>query len=102
MATYGYCRVSTAAQASEGESLDVQRRVLEGWAQGSRMRNQRLSRSRAAKTGRHHRRSRDYTISNLSALIEMRCSTIAISCVNPALDPPSPGLSSDQLLFEGV
>ncbi len=32
MATYGYCRVSTAAQASEGESLDVQRRQLEGWA----------------------------------------------------------------------
>ena len=39
MATYGYCRVSTAAQASEGESLDVQRRVLEGWAhmQGQRL-----------------------------------------------------------------
>src|SRR5215213_11625507 len=32
MATYGYCRVSTAAQASEGESLEVQRRQLEGWA----------------------------------------------------------------------
>lgn len=32
MATYGYCRVSTAAQANEGESLDVQRRQLEGWA----------------------------------------------------------------------
>ncbi len=39
MATYGYCRVSTAAQASEGESLDVQRRVLEGW---SHMQGQRL------------------------------------------------------------
>ncbi len=39
MATYGYCRVSTAAQASEGESLDVQRRQLEGWAhmQGQRL-----------------------------------------------------------------
>ena len=39
MATYGYCRVSTAAQVSEGESLDVQRRVLEGWAhmQGQRL-----------------------------------------------------------------
>jgi DNA invertase Pin-like site-specific DNA recombinase len=39
MATYGYCRVSTAAQASDGESLDVQRRQLEGWAhmQGQRL-----------------------------------------------------------------
>ena len=39
MAIYGYCRVSTAAQASEGESLDVQRRVLEGWShmQGLRL-----------------------------------------------------------------
>lgn len=39
MATYGYCRVSTAAQASEGESLAVQRRQLEGWAhmQGQRL-----------------------------------------------------------------
>src|SRR3984957_6906258 len=32
MATYGYCRVSTARQASEGESLDVQRRQIEGYA----------------------------------------------------------------------
>jgi DNA invertase Pin-like site-specific DNA recombinase len=32
MAVYGYCRVSTAAQAAEGESLEVQRRHLEGWA----------------------------------------------------------------------
>jgi len=32
MAVYGYCRVSTLAQADEGESLDVQRRQLEGWA----------------------------------------------------------------------
>jgi DNA invertase Pin-like site-specific DNA recombinase len=32
MALYGYCRVSTAQQAAEGESLDVQRRHLEGWA----------------------------------------------------------------------
>jgi putative DNA-invertase from lambdoid prophage Rac len=32
MAVYGYCRVSTVTQATEGESLDVQRRVLEGWA----------------------------------------------------------------------
>jgi len=31
MAVYGYCRVSTLAQADEGESLDVQRRQLEGW-----------------------------------------------------------------------
>ena len=29
MAVYGYCRVSTARQASEGESLDVQRRQIE-------------------------------------------------------------------------
>lgn len=29
---YGYVRVSTQAQADEGESLDVQRRMLEGWA----------------------------------------------------------------------
>ena len=28
---YGYCRVSTARQASEGESLDVQRRQIEGY-----------------------------------------------------------------------
>ncbi len=41
-----------------------------GVEQGSRMRNHRLSRSRAAKTGRHHRRSRDHTISNQGALIE--------------------------------
>lgn len=32
MATYGYCRVSTIAQADDGESLDVQRRQLDGWA----------------------------------------------------------------------
>jgi putative DNA-invertase from lambdoid prophage Rac len=32
MATYGYCRVSTLKQASEGESLDVQRRQIEGYA----------------------------------------------------------------------
>jgi putative DNA-invertase from lambdoid prophage Rac len=32
MATFGYCRVSTAKQASEGESLDVQRRQIEGYA----------------------------------------------------------------------
>jgi putative DNA-invertase from lambdoid prophage Rac len=29
---YGYCRVSTLRQASEGESLDVQRRQIEGYA----------------------------------------------------------------------
>jgi DNA invertase Pin-like site-specific DNA recombinase len=32
MATFGYCRVSTARQATEGESLDVQRRQIEGYA----------------------------------------------------------------------
>ena len=32
MGTYGYCRVSTAKQASEGESLEVQRRQIEGYA----------------------------------------------------------------------
>ena len=32
MAVYGYLRVSTLHQASEGESLDVQRRQVEGWA----------------------------------------------------------------------
>jgi DNA invertase Pin-like site-specific DNA recombinase len=32
MATYGYCRVSTLRQASEGESLDVQKRQIEGYA----------------------------------------------------------------------
>jgi putative DNA-invertase from lambdoid prophage Rac len=32
MATFGYCRVSTARQANEGESLDVQRRQIEGYA----------------------------------------------------------------------
>ena len=31
MAVYGYCRVSTLKQASEGESLDVQRRQIEGY-----------------------------------------------------------------------
>jgi putative DNA-invertase from lambdoid prophage Rac len=31
MAVYGYCRVSTDRQADEGESLDVQRRKLEGY-----------------------------------------------------------------------
>ncbi len=36
---YGYARVSTAAQANEGESLDVQHRMLAGWAhmQGRRL-----------------------------------------------------------------
>src|SRR5208337_3946619 len=29
---YGYCRVSTLKQADEGESLDVQRRQIEGYA----------------------------------------------------------------------
>ena len=29
---FGYCRVSTLAQADEGESLDVQRRKIEGRA----------------------------------------------------------------------
>lgn len=32
MAAYGYCRVSTARQANEGESLEVQRRQIEGYA----------------------------------------------------------------------
>ena len=32
MTIYGYCRVSTARQANEGESLDVQRRQIEGYA----------------------------------------------------------------------
>jgi DNA invertase Pin-like site-specific DNA recombinase len=31
VATFGYCRVSTSRQASEGESLDVQRRQIEGY-----------------------------------------------------------------------
>lgn len=31
MAVYGYIRVSTDRQASEGESLEVQRRQIEGW-----------------------------------------------------------------------
>jgi len=30
---YGYCRVSAVAEADEGESLDVQQRVLAGYAQ---------------------------------------------------------------------
>jgi hypothetical protein len=32
VAVYGYCRVSTLKQANEGESLDVQRRQIEGYA----------------------------------------------------------------------
>jgi DNA invertase Pin-like site-specific DNA recombinase len=32
MATYGYCRVSTVAQADEGESLGTQQRQIEGYA----------------------------------------------------------------------
>jgi putative DNA-invertase from lambdoid prophage Rac len=32
MAVFGYARVSTTRQASEGESLDVQRRMIEGYA----------------------------------------------------------------------
>jgi putative DNA-invertase from lambdoid prophage Rac len=32
MAVYGYCRVSTLRQVNEGESLDVQRRQIEGYA----------------------------------------------------------------------
>ena len=32
MGTYGYCRVSTAKQASESESLEVRRRQIEGYA----------------------------------------------------------------------
>ncbi len=31
MAIYGYCRVSTLKQAAEAESLDVQRRRIEGY-----------------------------------------------------------------------
>jgi putative DNA-invertase from lambdoid prophage Rac len=31
VAVYGYCRVSTLRQANEGESLDVQRRQIEGY-----------------------------------------------------------------------
>ena len=31
--TIAYCRVSTEMQAEEGQSLEVQRRQLEGWAQ---------------------------------------------------------------------
>jgi DNA invertase Pin-like site-specific DNA recombinase len=30
---YGYCRVSTLIQAADGESLDVQRRVIDGYVQ---------------------------------------------------------------------
>jgi putative DNA-invertase from lambdoid prophage Rac len=33
MATFGYARVSTSRQAEEGESLDVQQRVISGYAQ---------------------------------------------------------------------
>jgi DNA invertase Pin-like site-specific DNA recombinase len=33
LGTYGYCRVSTQRQASEGESLEVQRRQIDGYAQ---------------------------------------------------------------------
>jgi putative DNA-invertase from lambdoid prophage Rac len=32
MSVYGYCRVSTLRQASEGESLEVQRRQIEGYS----------------------------------------------------------------------
>src|SRR5215213_5645668 len=32
VAVFGYARVSTARQANEGESLDVQRRMIEGYA----------------------------------------------------------------------
>jgi putative DNA-invertase from lambdoid prophage Rac len=32
MAVYGYCRVSTIKQASEGESLEVQQRQIEGFS----------------------------------------------------------------------
>jgi putative DNA-invertase from lambdoid prophage Rac len=32
MAAYGYCRVSTTKQANEGESLEVQRRQIDGYA----------------------------------------------------------------------
>lgn len=32
MSIYGYTRVSTQAQADEGQSLEVQQRQLEGWA----------------------------------------------------------------------
>lgn len=32
MAVFGYCRVSTLKQAAEGESLEVQRRQIEGYA----------------------------------------------------------------------
>jgi putative DNA-invertase from lambdoid prophage Rac len=32
MTTYGYARVSTARQATDGDSLDVQRQQIEGYA----------------------------------------------------------------------
>lgn len=31
MAVYGYCRVSTASQADDGQSLGVQERQIQGW-----------------------------------------------------------------------
>lgn len=31
MSIYGYCRISTAKQADDGESLGVQQRQIEGW-----------------------------------------------------------------------
>lgn len=41
MSTYGYIRVSTAQQASEGESLEAQRRQIQGYAasKGFNLRN---------------------------------------------------------------
>ena len=42
MAVYGYARVSTARQASEGESLDVQGRVMAGYAQMQDLRIERV------------------------------------------------------------
>ena len=48
---YGYCRVSTWRQASEGESLEVQRRQIEGYALMHALRRSTRSWSRKASSG---------------------------------------------------
>ena len=51
-------RVSYVSNCGRADVLEAMRR------QGSRMRTHRLSRAKAAKTERHHRRSGDHTVSD--------------------------------------
>ncbi len=60
------------------------------------MRNHGLSKSRGAKTKRHHQRSEDHASSSLSVSLEAGSSTVAISCVSPGVPTVPFKLSQDR------